>query len=157
MELIRRQEEALIRAPSSFSRGSHNSRPARPRDSRSRSPVRRTSYSRKRSRSPEPRRTTFRAAPNSGTGETRQSVCPICLGREPHKISLCHATKLWSGGEAHSTRVAGGRIFNKRGLVLCSDWQKPVRCPEVSGKHRHECSGCGKTDHGANGCPLAQT
>jgi hypothetical protein len=157
MELLRKQEEALARGPSSSSRSSHNSRVARPRNSRSRSPVRRTGYNRRRSRSPEPRRQSFRASANSGTKEGKLSVCPICLGRDPHKVSSCQAAKLWSGEKAQSTRVAGGRILNKQGVVLCSDWQKPVRCTDVSGTHRHECSGCGARDHGANGCDKAQT
>ena len=156
MELIRRQEEALSKGPANFSQGSYNAKSLRPRDTRLRSPVRRTSYNHRRSRSPEPKKATFQALTNSGAGEYKQSICPICLSRKPHKVSLCNATKLWCSSEAQSTRAPGGRIFNKLGLVLCSDWQKPIRCTDISGKHRHECLGCGKRDHRANGCPRAQ-
>lgn len=155
-ELIRRQEDRMDRDAPRFSRSTHSLRPMRSRQSRSRSPIRRTHSNRKRSRSPEPRKSSFRSSAPNTFRQDKLSACPVCLGRHRHHIASCQATKTWNGKEAISTRTASGRILNKRGAVICADWQRPNRCTDSSGKHLHECSGCGSAEHGADSCLSAQ-
>ena len=156
-EVLRKQEEALDRGPRrSFSR-TFEPRQRRSHSSRSVSPVRRPNNPRKRSRSPESRKPSFQSAAPSTFRNDKLAACPICLGRHRHHIASCQAQETWNGKKAICTRSTSGRILNKRGSVICSDWQRPNRCTDTSGKHIHECSGCSSTEHGADACPSAQT
>lgn len=155
--MLQRQGEYLGRSSSrSFSRPSEP-RQRKHRYSRSRSPVRRSNNPRRRSRSPEPRKPNLRPAAPSTFRNDKLAACPICLGRHRHHIASCQATETWNGKKVSCTRSTSGRILNKRGAALCSDWQRPNRCTDTSGKHIHECSGCGSAEHGADACPSAQT
>lgn len=136
---------------------------------RSHSPVRRRS----RSKSP-PRR---RLSPTQTKGKERRSerpassrnqsfqsgaaasglaACAIYLGRSSHPVRECTAERLWDGSKARCARTTGGHITNPQGNVICSDWQRPGGCSTSGHDARHECSGCGATDHGAQKCRRVQ-
>ena len=155
-ELLRRQEDALLRNTLRPSSRNQDVRPRRYGRSRSRSPAKRSNNFRRRSRSPETEKRTFRPALPRPNRQDRLSACPICLGRHPHRTASCQATETWDGKKAICSRTTQGRILNERGTVICSDWQRPNRCTDTSGKHIHECSGCKSREHGADSCPLAQ-
>ncbi|KAF9220511.1 hypothetical protein BS17DRAFT_663486, partial [Gyrodon lividus] len=82
--------------------------------------------------------------------------CPICLGRHPHRVHECNDPALWDGSPAYARRTSEGRLINGKGSTLCSDWQKPNGCLIPHKTAKHECSGCGKSDHGAQRCHRAQ-
>lgn len=152
-----------------------------PRRDRSRSPLRPGPSQRRRSLSPLPRPTLSRRhaertdhsprrkhhrdpSPSSRnqsfrTGASQSNAlaaCTLCLGRHRHDISACTATTLWDGSPARCRRNEKGRLVNPNGFVICNDWQRPNGCSETTHDSRHECSGCGKPDHGAQRCPRAQ-
>jgi hypothetical protein len=113
---------------------------------------------RKRSASPEhasrgkkPRQD-FRA----GTSRGVLSACAVCLGRNPHRIIECKATRTWDDAcDTICSRI--GRILTMRdGKPVCSDWQRLSGCSETTHDRRHFCSGCGLSTHGAQACPRAQ-
>ncbi|KAH8091367.1 hypothetical protein BXZ70DRAFT_482736 [Cristinia sonorae] len=83
-------------------------------------------------------------------------VCVICLSRRTHNLSKCNATKLYNGTPAHVHRNKEGRIVDRHNQELCFEWQLAQGCRSKSVSHRHECSGCGRQDHGAILCPLAE-
>ena len=90
-----------------------------------------------------------------GAGEKLDlTACAICLSRAPHNIRECKATRRWDGMPAQYSRNSENRIIDNQGNIICSDWQCPQKCPST--KHRHECSGCGNSAHGAQDCPLVQ-
>jgi hypothetical protein len=93
-----------------------------------------------------------------GAGQTTKtlSVCAKCLGRHRHDITRCISEFTWDGERTQCHRNQNGRLINPNGSVLCSDWQHPAGCTSATHDARHECSGCGKTDHGAQQCPRAQ-
>lgn len=156
-ELIRRQEEILERNSHRTSPRYPDTRTKRTRASRSRSPGGYPRSNRRRSRSPESNRSrSFRPSTQGPNRRDRLSACPICLGRHRHHTASCQATKTWNGEKARCSRASNGRILNRRGAVICADWQRPNRCTDDSGKHLHECSGCGSAGHGADACPSAQ-
>ena len=154
--VLRWHEDRIDRGEPRLERYNHRSRPARHRQSRSRSPTRRTSSHRRRSRSPEPRRSFHSSAPGPGR-QNKLPACPICLGRHRHHVGECRAPQMWNGKRATCTRSETGKILNKYRVVLCADWQRPGRCREMDQGHVHECSGCGSTEHGADSCKHAQT
>lgn len=84
------------------------------------------------------------------------SVCAVCLSRHKHHVGSCNASTIWSGGQPFSKRDHAGKLVNLEGHRLCLDFQRPRGCSSTQDSHRHECSGCGKKDHGANDCPRAQ-
>lgn len=153
---MRRQEEFMDKVSQRFPAQTHNARPRRIRQSRLRSPTRRAGNYRRRSRSPVTRRASFRPTASSAYRQDKLPACPICLGRHRHHTTSCQATKTWNGKEPICTRSPSGRILNKRGSAICSDWQRPNRCADSSGQHIHECSGCNSQEHGADSCPAAQ-
>jgi hypothetical protein len=136
------------------------------RSSRSRSPTRHS----KRRRSPPARHKDYQGsgergrAPSSrhnqsfrsGASSTGLSACAVCLGRHPHDISKCSTGTLWDGSNSRCKRNEQKRLVNPEGLIICSDWQRPSGCTTSGHNHRHECSGCGKTSHGAQSCPRTQ-
>lgn len=148
---------------SRFRSSSHFSRPTSPTPA---SPFSRKSpLKRKRSLSPlsendpsssptkkQATKGSFRAPPSCAL-----SACPTCLGRHPHDIANCKATQCWDGKEKNRcTRTGHGHLRAPDGTVLCTDWQKPRGCEDTTHSHKHQCSGCGATDHGAQDCPRAQ-
>ncbi|TEB23453.1 hypothetical protein FA13DRAFT_1571991, partial [Coprinellus micaceus] len=48
------------------------------------------------------------------------------------------------------------RLQDPNGKILCFDWQRAVGCKSTTHDSKHECSGCGEKDHGAQKCPRAQ-
>ncbi|XP_006461560.1 hypothetical protein AGABI2DRAFT_205353 [Agaricus bisporus var. bisporus H97] len=145
----------------------HRSRhPTRRQRSPSHSPPRKRSRCQ---RSPSPHspdnsrargRKSFRASSTSPRSKpTPLSVCPTCLGRNPHAVAHCKATRRWDGLDSNRcTRTDKGHLKDPDGTILCTDWQKPRSCSDTSAGHapKHQCSGCGDRDHGAQGCPRAQ-
>ena len=85
-----------------------------------------------------------------------RSACSVCLGRFAHLISKCESNELWDGSETHCRRAADGRLVSKKGVTLCSDWQRPQGCKSTGHTLHHLCSGCGSSDHGAQECPRAE-
>ncbi|KAH8074943.1 hypothetical protein BXZ70DRAFT_902721 [Cristinia sonorae] len=84
------------------------------------------------------------------------AVCAICLSSTPHDVSRCNESKLHNGTPAYAFRNKQGRIVDKHHNELCLKWQLPTSCSTKNLTHRHECSGCGRPDHGASQCHLAQ-
>lgn len=85
------------------------------------------------------------------------SACPMCLGRHRHDVTNCDATIRWDKkSENRCSRGRGGHLKAPDGTTLCTNWQKPHGCDDSSHAKRHQCSGCGATDHGAQGCPRAE-
>jgi hypothetical protein len=116
----------------------------RQRSSRSLSPRDRNSRRKFRKDSPDPE-------------AYARSACPVCLSRKRHHIRQCRALTLWNNkDEARCSRTADGYIVDKAGRTLCSDWNQIIGCAKKSSQHIHECSGCGKTSHGAQDCSLAE-
>ena len=85
----------------------------------------------------------------------RGGVCAVCLGRHEHSFAKCEDAKLWDGS-ASAARKSEGQLVAANGLPLCFDWQIPRGCASISHPDRHRCSGCGRPDHGAQGCSRAQ-
>ena len=95
--------------------------------------------------------------PRGAAASTPLSACTLCLGRQPHAVATCNAARFWDdSAKTHCSRNDRGRLINPGGTIICSDWQKPNGCASSSSSHLHECSGCGKKDHGAQSCPRAQ-
>ncbi|KAG6904885.1 hypothetical protein DXG01_006458, partial [Tephrocybe rancida] len=92
----------------------------------------------------------------SGTGMDGPSACVVCLGRNHHNISKCNSKLLHDGTQARCRQNERGRLVNPKGLILCSDWQRPQGCNSTSSIHIHKCSGCGRKNHGAQACPQTQ-
>lgn len=152
---LRRYREDLHQQSSSQSSSRPQSKSQRPNQqqnrARSKSPAKNYQSSYDRQRSPRDRGQSFR-----DDDATRvYSACLICLGRHKHQVNSCTATMLWDGKtRARCKRERNGRsILNPAGQVLCGDWQRSRSCSGTG--HIHECSGCGKLDHGAQSCPLA--
>jgi len=134
------------------SRDNHHSTKEQRR--RSRSPNQEQEYRRQ---SPPPdshkrSRQDFRSSANRGP----LSACAVCLGRHPHKVIECKATKTWDNvADTLCSRV--GKLLNMRdGRAICSDWQRVAGCSDTSHDRRHFCSGCTSSSHGAQNCPRAQ-
>ena len=83
-------------------------------------------------------------------------VCAVCLGCHDHSFAKCKEPKLWDGSANASRKGEQGVLVAANGLPLCFNWQIPRGCNSVSHPDRHRCSGCGRTDHGAQGCSRAQ-
>ena len=91
-----------------------------------------------------------------GTTARGGSACAVCLGRHEHEYAKCSAAKLWSGGKVCVGRNEQGRLVTIDGLPICFSFQTPAGCSETTHPTRHTCSGCGKSGHGAQQCPLTQ-
>ena len=130
-----RQEEFNRNSQGHGSRG-RDAKPYRSGTSRSRSPARHSNNRRRRSRSPKAaRKPSFQASGSGPNRQDRLAACPICLGRHRHHIASCQATETWNGTKSLCSRTSNGRILNTQGVVICSDWQRPNRCSDTSGKH----------------------
>ncbi|KAN0136318.1 hypothetical protein V8E53_005923 [Lactarius tabidus] len=90
----------------------------------------------------------------SGTGP-HGGVCTVCLGHHNHSFSRCDKVKLWDGLPNTVRKNEQGWLVTTNGLPLCFDWQIHG-CGSTSHPDRHKCLGCGKADHGAQGCPRAE-
>jgi hypothetical protein len=92
-----------------------------------------------------------------GASSTSPNACAVCLGRHLHNVRTCNSSTTFDGGETKSRRSKNGRIVCiSSGSVLCSDWQRPIGCSATDHPQHHLCSGCEKSDHGAQECPRAQ-
>jgi hypothetical protein len=131
--------------------------------SRSRSPTRRTP-ARQRSPPPYNRYPSYQRSPSSSknssfpAGTTSQGlpVCALCLATDSHDTRKCRSETLWDGSKARCRKTDEGRLVTPAGTTLCSDWNSRRGCTTTSHEQRHECSGCGNKDHGAQKCPRAQ-
>ncbi|KAF9543457.1 hypothetical protein CPC08DRAFT_649890 [Agrocybe pediades] len=91
----------------------------------------------------------------NGASSASPAACAVCLGRHLHNIRTCTSSTTFDGGEVKVRRSENGRLISiASGYTLCSDWQRPFGCSST--KHKHFCSGCEQTDHGAQDCPRAQ-
>ena len=91
----------------------------------------------------------------SGTA-SHGGVCAVCLGCHDHSFAKCEEPKLWDGSANASRKGEQGVLVAANGLPLCFNWQIPRGCNSVSHPDRHSCSGCGRTNHGAQGCSRVQ-
>jgi hypothetical protein len=163
MQTIR---ETLIPTPnpSTYSSRSNKRRVIEPELSRqfqaNRSPPHSPPYQRSRKRQAHSPNRAISGQPKSffhpGASTRIPSACAICLGRHRHEIRKCSSGTLWSGEKAHCRRNDQGRLINPGGIIICSNWQRPFGCTSARAGHSHECSGCGKNDHGAQECPRTQ-
>jgi hypothetical protein len=78
------------------------------------------------------------------------------LATDSHDTRKCRSETLWDGTKARCRKSDEGRLISPTGTTLCSDWNSRRGCSSSTHEHRHECSGCGNKDHGAQGCPRAQ-
>jgi hypothetical protein len=88
--------------------------------------------------------------------DPRGGVCATCLGRHEHSYSKCDGRKLWNGSPGRARKGELGTMVGPDGLPLCFDWQLPKGCRSTFHPEKHRCSGCGKTNHGAQSCPRAE-
>lgn len=93
---------------------------------------------------------------HTGAGPKGPTVCALCLGREACDMLKCQSSTLWDGSKARCRKNEQGRLVSPTGLVLCFDWNIRRGCTAQGHDDRHECSGCGNKDHGAQKCPRAQ-
>ena len=129
--------------------------------SRSRSPARRPSYTPSHLRSSPP---PYHQQPSpsknpvfpASTAPQGLAVCALCLATDPHSTRKCRSESLWDGSKARCRKTEEGRLLTPAGTILCSDWNNRRGCTANSHEQRHECSGCGGKDHGAQKCPRAQ-
>ena len=135
---------------SSTPRRSNNTR------QRSASPTRRTDSARAPRQNSPAAHKSFRDVKTEHKGDRPLSICAICLGRHPHDVAKCSSSTLWNGGTARCSRNDRGRIVNPHGVEVCTEFQREQGCTSRSSRHVHECSGCGKSTHGADTCSLAQ-
>ena len=85
------------------------------------------------------------------------SACTLCLGRHRHNVAICSSPTLWDQKTpAYCFHNENNRLVNAKGFILCSNWQQPNGCNSTTHNSRHECSGHGKLDHGAQKCPRAE-
>ncbi|KAJ7652576.1 hypothetical protein B0H17DRAFT_835003, partial [Mycena rosella] len=84
------------------------------------------------------------------------SACALCLGHHHHNVRDCRSGTLWNTTTpARVKRNAEGKLVNNRNELVCLNWQKAFGC-DLNHAARHECSGCGSSNHGAQKCHLAQ-
>ena len=91
-----------------------------------------------------------------GTAAWGRSTCVICLGHHKHKYTKCSATKLWNRGKTWVHRNNSRWLISVEGLPICLSFQTSAGCSGTTHPTRHTCSGCGKSGHGAQQCPLVQ-
>jgi hypothetical protein len=127
-------------------------------NSRSRSPPRRTPQGSTHQRpSPPPYQ-----SPSKGQAFQPSTVyqglpaCALCLATKSHDTRMCRSDVLWDGSPARCQKSKEGRLVNPAGITLCSDWNSRRGCTSNGHEQRHECSGCGNKEHGAQKCPRAQ-
>ena len=127
------------------------------RPSRSRSPTRRTPNIPHLPSSPPPYKSPSKSSVfPPGTASQGLPACALCLSTDPHDTRRCRSETLWDGSKARCQKSDEGRLISPGGTTLCSDWNSRRGCTSSSHEQRHECSGCGSKDHGAQGCPRSQ-
>ena len=135
-----------------------------PNASRSRSPIRRnpSSSTHPRSSPPPYSRPLNQYSPSkhqafpASTASPGLPVCALCLATDSHDTRRCRSELLWDGSKARCKKSDEGRLISPAGTTLCSDWNNRRGCSSTVHELRHECSGCGGKDHGAQRCPRAQ-
>ena len=140
-------------------RGGHMGGSGRQRNpSRSRSPARRTpnNPAHQRSSPPPYQSPSKNASFQPSTAFQGTPVCALCLATDPHDVRKCRSETLWDGSKARCRKSDEGRLITGAGNTLCSDWNSRRGCSSSTHEQRHECSGCGNKDHGAQRCPRAQ-
>ena len=80
-------------------------------------------------------------------------VCVVCLGRHEHSFAKCEDAILWDSSANAAQKSKQGQLVAVNRLPLCFDWQILRGCAAVSHPDWHRCLGCGRPDHGAQGCP----
>ena len=80
-------------------------------------------------------------------------VCMVCLGHHEHIFARCEEAKLWDGSANAPQKGKQGQLVTVNGLLLCFNWQILRGCSSLSHPDQHRCSGCGRSNHGAQGCP----
>ena len=80
-------------------------------------------------------------------------VCSVCLGHHNHTFAKCNSTKLWNRSPWKNEQ---GRMVAVDSLPICFNWQVPKGCQSTSHSNHHKCSGCGKSNHGAQTYPHAE-
>jgi hypothetical protein len=83
-------------------------------------------------------------------------VCALCLATDSHDTRRCRSESLLDGSKSRCKKSDKGRLITPSGTILCSDWNNRRGCSSSTHELRHECSGCGSKDHGAQKCPRAQ-
>ncbi|KAF8267698.1 hypothetical protein EI94DRAFT_1580251 [Lactarius quietus] len=86
----------------------------------------------------------------------RGGVCTACLGCHEHTYAKCEGLRLWDGSASATQKNEQGQLVAADGLPICFDWQILRGCSSTSHPDRHRCSGCGRSDHGAQGCPCTE-
>jgi hypothetical protein len=110
-----------------------------------------------RSQSRSPNRNRKQPANSDRDGSTRTlPACALCLSRRPHNLRECKVTRTWDGKPTRCTRDARGRLINPDSRTICLDWQRLPHCARTDHEGKHECSGCGWKDHGAQDCHLTE-
>lgn len=143
----RQYQDSRTYADDRRTRARDDRRTPRGRDARSRSPTRPPRIA--------PRRDQGSFQVGAGLSGS-YSACAVCLSRESHDVRNCNRTTLWNGKPARVSRTSYNRIANPSGVQLCVAFQTVRGCSSDATSHKHECSGCGRPDHGAQSCPLAQ-
>ena len=160
---VQEGRQEVLRTPRrrNFRDGGRNAsgsgRPHNP--SRSRSPTRRAPHTPSRQRpSPPPQYQSPSKNPAFPYSTAPQGlpVCALCLATDPHDTRKCRVEVFWDGSKARCRKNDEGRLLNPAGITLCSDWNSRRGCTASTHEQRHECSGCGNKDHGAQRCPRAQ-
>ncbi|KAG2121742.1 hypothetical protein DEU56DRAFT_746478 [Suillus clintonianus] len=125
------------------------------RDARQHSTSPRTGRNARRPSSPDPNKRSRQDFRSSASGSSL-SACAVCLGRHPHRIVECKATKTWdNAADTICTRVS--KVLTMRdGRPICSDWQRVAGCSDTTHDKRHFCSGCAASSHGVQTCARAQ-
>ena len=127
-----------------------------PRSSHSRSPTRRASGASMHPHVSPRSSPSKQSAFQSSTAFQGQPVCALCLATDQHDTRRCRSETLWDGSKARCKKSDEGRLITPSGTTLCSDWNNRRGCSSSAHDFRHECSGCGEKDHGAQRCPRAQ-
>jgi hypothetical protein len=133
------------------------------RPSRSRSPSRRNNANTSHHRTSPPPYSRSQSSTNSPSkqhsfqhGAGSKSACALCLGRDACDILKCQSGTFWDGSKARCRKNDQGRLVSPTGNILCFNWNTRRGCVAQGHDDRHECSGCGNKDHGAQECPRAQ-
>ncbi|KIK45149.1 hypothetical protein CY34DRAFT_78444, partial [Suillus luteus UH-Slu-Lm8-n1] len=84
------------------------------------------------------------------------SACTVCLGRHPHRVVECKATKTWDEAFDSLCMRSNKSLTMRDGRQICSDWQRASGCDNTTHDCRHICSGCAASTHRAQMCPRAQ-
>ncbi|KAG1719773.1 uncharacterized protein EDB91DRAFT_1065331, partial [Suillus paluster] len=82
--------------------------------------------------------------------------CAVCLGCNPHRTVECSASRTWDNLFDIFSECIKKALWTKDGHQLCTAWQCEESCDSTYHSHKHLCSGCGSSEHGAQRCTCAQ-